>query len=65
MVAWLAVLGGEPGHPNWKVSLYFNAAMSFIASLSWLFVNPRRVIVYAAARHEGERNAPAWAQIPS
>ncbi len=53
VVAWLAVLAGAPGHPSWKVSLYFNAAMFFIAALSWLFVNPRRVIVYAA-RHEGE-----------
>ena len=40
VVAWLAVLAGEPGHPSWKVSLYFNAAMFFIAALSWLFVNP-------------------------
>ena len=54
-VAWLALLAGEPGHPSWKVSLYFNAAMFFVAALSWLFVNPRRVIVYAATRHEGER----------
>ena len=54
VVAWLAVLAGEPGHPSWKVSLYFNAAMFFVAALSWLFVNPRRVIVYAAPRHDGE-----------
>jgi ACS family glucarate transporter-like MFS transporter len=47
VVAWLAVLAGRPGHPSWKVSLYFNAAMFFIAALAWLFVNPRRVIVYA------------------
>lgn len=50
LVAWMAVLTGEPGHPSWKVSLYFNAAMFFIASLSWLLVNPRRVIVYAATQ---------------
>jgi hypothetical protein len=48
------VLAGEPGHPSWKISLYFNAAMFFVAALSWLFVNPRRVLVYAATRHEGE-----------
>ena len=47
-VAWLAALTGEPGHPSWKVSLYFNAAMFFVAAMAWLFVNPRRVIVYAA-----------------
>lgn len=50
LVAWMAVLAGEPGHPSWKVTLYFNAAMFFIAALSWLFVNPRRVIVYATPR---------------
>jgi hypothetical protein len=47
------VLAGRPGHPSWKVSLYFNAAMFFIAALAWLFVNPRRVIVYAP---EGKEN---------
>ena len=55
VVTWLAVLAGEPGHPSWKVSLYFNAAMFFVAALSWLFVNPKRVIVYAATGHEGEQ----------
>ena len=47
IVAWLAVLAGEPGHPSWKASLYFYAAMFFVASICWLFVDPRRVIVYA------------------
>ncbi len=56
VVAWLAVLAGRPGHPSWKVSLYFNAAMFFIAALSWLFVNPRRVIVYAP---DGQERQPA------
>lgn len=56
VVAWLAVLAGRPGHPSWKVSLYFNAAMFFIAALSWLFVNPRRVIVYAP---DGQEKQPA------
>ena len=55
VVAWLAVLAGEPGHPSWKVSLYFNAAMFFVVALSWLFVNPKRVIVYAPTGHEGEQ----------
>jgi ACS family glucarate transporter-like MFS transporter len=48
VVAWLAAMAGQPGHPAWKVSLYFNAAMFFIAALSWLFVDPSRVIVYSA-----------------
>lgn len=47
VVAWLAAIAGTPGHPAWKVSLYFNAAMFFVAAFSWLFVDPRRVIVYA------------------
>jgi len=34
LVAWMAVLAGEPGHPSWKVTLYFKAAMFFIAALS-------------------------------
>ena len=55
VVAWLAVLAGRPGHPSWKVSLYFNAAMFFIAALSWLFVNPRQVIVYAP---DGQEKKP-------
>src|SRR5205814_10140358 len=49
IAASLAVWMGEPGRPNWKISLYFYAVMFFIASFCWLFVNPRRVIVYAEA----------------
>lgn len=49
IVAWLAVLAGTPGQPRWSVSLYYNAAMFFIAAISWLLVDPTRVIVYAAA----------------
>ncbi len=47
IVAWLALLAGRPGAPSWKISLYYNAAMFFIASVSWLFVDPRKVIVYS------------------
>jgi MFS transporter, ACS family, glucarate transporter len=49
VVAWLATLAGTPGRPIWKVSLYFYAAMFFVASICWLFVDPRRVIVYSDA----------------
>jgi MFS family permease len=49
VVARLALRAGTPGHPNWKTALYFYAAMFFVASISWLFVNPRRVIVYSDA----------------
>jgi ACS family glucarate transporter-like MFS transporter len=46
IAAWLAILAGTAGHPSWKVSLYYYAAMFFVSSVAWLFVNPRRVIVY-------------------
>jgi ACS family glucarate transporter-like MFS transporter len=49
LVARLAVLAGTPGQPSWKATLYFYAAMFFVASISWLFVNPRKVIVYSEA----------------
>jgi hypothetical protein len=32
------------------VSLYFYAAMFFVAAICWLFVDPRRVIVYSASQ---------------
>ena len=48
IVANLALLAGTPGHPSWKVSLYYYAGMFFLASASWIFVNPKRVIVYGA-----------------
>jgi MFS family permease len=47
VVAHLALWAGTAGHPSWKVSLYYYAAMFFISAIAWLFVNPRRVIVYA------------------
>ena len=47
IVAWLATLAGSPGRPSWDVSLYFYAGMFFVASICWLFVDPRRTIVYA------------------
>jgi len=48
-VAWLAIWAGTPGHPRWDLTLYFYAAMFFIASIAWLFVNPRKIIVYSPA----------------
>lgn len=47
IMARLAMLAGTPGHPNWTVTLYYYAGMFFIASVCWLFVNPRKVIVYS------------------
>jgi cyanate permease len=48
LAAWLAMLAGEAGRPSWKVSLYFYAAMFFAASVAWVWVDPRRVILYSA-----------------
>src|SRR5207253_1204480 len=36
---------------RWELALAFSAGMFAIASVCWLFINPRRVIVYAAADH--------------
>jgi ACS family glucarate transporter-like MFS transporter len=47
IVAWIAVWAGKAGQPSWKASLYYYAAMFFIAAICWLFVDPRRVIVYS------------------
>jgi MFS family permease len=56
IVARLALWTGTPGHPSWKFSLYYYAAMFFVASISWIFVNPRRVIVYPVANEQGHSN---------
>jgi len=32
-----------------RVGLYYYAGMFLVASVCWLFINPRRVIVYAPA----------------
>jgi MFS transporter, ACS family, glucarate transporter len=42
-VAWLARQG------RWELALAFSATMFAIASICWLFINPRRVVVYTAA----------------
>lgn len=47
LAAKLAIWAGSPNQPNWTVTLYYYAAMFFICSLCWLFVDPRRVIVYS------------------
>ncbi len=46
IVMWLVrVLGTE--EEKLSVSLYYYSTMFFIASVCWLFINPRQVIVYA------------------
>jgi MFS transporter, ACS family, glucarate transporter len=47
VVAWLAHELGQEGSHDWSVALFYYAGMFYLASFCWLFVNPRRVIVYA------------------
>jgi nitrate/nitrite transporter NarK len=46
VVVWLARLTGTDKAYNWKAALYYSAGMFVVASCCWLFINPRRVIVY-------------------
>jgi hypothetical protein len=49
VVAWLATRAGTAAKPEWGESLPFYATMFFVSSACWLFIDPRRVIVYEAA----------------
>jgi MFS family permease len=48
LVAWLARTTGTAKESNWSAALYYSAAMFFVASFCWAFINPRRVVVYSA-----------------
>ena len=52
IVAALVVWAGRAGQTSWKISLYYYGAMFLVASVMWLFVNPRHVIVYSPADAE-------------
>ncbi len=45
LVAYLAKRG------DWDLALVYSAIMFFTASIGWLFINPRRVIVYTPEDH--------------
>src|SRR5262249_26117976 len=47
LVTALVVLTGAGQARQWGVALHYYAAMSSIASLCWVFINPRHVSVYA------------------
>jgi MFS family permease len=49
IVVHLAILAGTAGHPNWKVSLYYYAAMFFVSAVCFAFIDPRRTVVYSDA----------------
>jgi MFS family permease len=53
IVAYLAVRAGTPEQPSYGIPLVYYAFMFFVASVCWLFINPRRVIVYS--REDRER----------
>jgi len=52
IVAWLAIAAGTHAQPRWEVSLFYYAAMFLIAAVSWIVVDPTRVIVYAETNPE-------------
>jgi len=57
IVVKLARVAGTAGHPNWNVSLYYYAAMFFVAAICFIFVDPRETVVYSdedRARLEAE-----------
>jgi nitrate/nitrite transporter NarK len=49
IVAHLAVWAGTAGHLNWQISLCYYAAMFLIAAVCFVFVDPRRTVVYSDA----------------
>ncbi len=59
VAAFIAVSYGSETAPNWNASLYYYATMFFIASVCWLFINPRRVIVYSQEDHRQLREQGA------
>jgi MFS family permease len=46
IVSRLVNIAGATGATSWSISLYYYAAMFFVASAAWAFIEPRRVIVY-------------------
>jgi ACS family glucarate transporter-like MFS transporter len=47
VVAQLAIWAGTRGHPNWQISLYYYAGMFFISGVCFLFIDPRKTVVYS------------------
>ncbi len=47
MVPWLAIQAGAADDANWSIALVYSGCMFLVASVCWLFINPRRVIVYS------------------
>lgn len=49
----IGYLAGKRG--EWGLALVFSASLFFTASICWLFINPRKVIVYSDADREALR----------
>jgi MFS family permease len=47
IIAWLAAPVEIGGPTRWGLALVYSAGMFFVAAIGWLFINPKRVIVYA------------------
>jgi MFS family permease len=45
--------GGAGG--DWRIALVFSAILFFLASICWLFINPRNVVVYSPADRDALR----------
>lgn len=41
---------------NWELALVYSASMFFLASIGWLFINPRHVVVYRPEDHQTLRD---------
>ena len=52
VVAHLAIWAGTRGHPNWQISLYYYAAMFFISAVCFIFIDPRKTVVYCKRDRE-------------
>jgi nitrate/nitrite transporter NarK len=46
VVARIVTITGATGTTSWSISLWYYAAMFFVASAAWTFIEPRKVIVY-------------------
>jgi MFS family permease len=52
VVTQMVVLMGEEESGKLSVGLYYYSTMFFVAAFCWLFINPKRVIVYKPEDHE-------------
>jgi MFS family permease len=56
LVPLLAKAIGTEGKYDWNAALYYSAAMFALASIFWLFINPKKVVVYTPEDHQRLRD---------